>query len=162
MNIQLGLNIFFNAHFMQCCGSGSGILAQFGSWSERWEVEISAVWWSHSILTYNILCCIPQFLVESHNQAVNVYKEESRGLVQPTLVSCSEILDSTMLVVVNDAGIRGPHVVIINILWCSRNSWLRVYLALQNPLVVGHPTPWTDVDPNTLHVRSWISLHFNF
>ena len=65
---------------------------------------------------------IPQYLVESHNQAVNVYKEESRGLVQPTLVSCSEILDSTMLVVVNDAGIRGPHVVIINILWCSRNS----------------------------------------
>ena len=67
------------------------------------------MWWSHSILTYNILCCIPQFLVESHNQAVNVYKEGSRGLVQPTVVSCSEILDSTMLVVVNDAGIRGPH-----------------------------------------------------
>ena len=52
--------------------------------------------------TYNILCCVTQFLVK-------MYKEESRGLVQPTLVSCSEILDSTMLVVVNDAGIRGPH-----------------------------------------------------
>jgi hypothetical protein len=45
-----------------------------------------------------------QFLLESHNRAVYLYKEESRGAIQPAEVTCREITDPAMLVVAQAAG----------------------------------------------------------
>jgi hypothetical protein len=36
--------------------------------------------------------------VERHNQTVNLFKEETPGAVQTAVVTCTEIIDSSMLV----------------------------------------------------------------
>jgi hypothetical protein len=47
--------------------------------------------------------------VERHNRTVNLFKEEIRSAIQPAMVACPEIIDSSMLVETAAAGIMALY-----------------------------------------------------
>ena len=51
--------------------------------------------------------------MESHNRTIKLYREESRGGVQPAVVACPEIIDPAMLVVADAAGLRAISITLV-------------------------------------------------